>query len=844
MSFRRRPITAGHDDMVMLSKANDNEITKNLKTRYDSDFIYTYIGEVLIAVNPFKSIPIYSDDFIEKYTGVNMSENPPHIYAIGDDMYKNLMIDKENQCVIISGESGAGKTVNAKFIMEYLSKISGGVGEIERVKSVIIATNPLLEAFGNAKTVRNNNSSRFGKYFTIKFDHGGQPIGGDIRSFLLEKTRVSGQQNGERNFHIFYQLIAGLTNRNENFNFAVHAAENYHYLNTTGTFEADGIDDLAEFQEMEEALGLCGITDKQIGEIYCILSGILHLGNIYFEDAGNDSAFVSDYVQGQGAGLDAVSQTLMVNKDALNDALLTQVVKIGREEISKTLNTTQADNARNSVSQGIYERLFDYLVEQVNRTLKTAASRQTLDVGVLDIYGFEIFDNNGFEQLCINFVNEKLQQIFIELTLKAEQEEYQREGIKWQEIKYKNNLPVCELIEGMRPVGIFAHMDDICKKSSAMDPSSVDDQIRNTLVHQCAGPYLSGSGNKFKIRHYAGEVDYSTTGFFEKNKNTLQRDLIICMQNSQHKFLSDLFLNKNDKLISHPQEQARGKKAPISAGSKIRKQANDLVKALTECRPHYVRCIKPNESKRPKDWEQKRVDHQVKYLGLAENIRVRRAGFAYRRTFDQFLQRYNILQYIDNPARARPPQPYANNPQGSMQGMQTILQHLSRDEWQFGQSKIFIKSPESVNLLEEQRERIYGLFARTIQRHLRNWVNSNKSATVKQEAANVVFQKKDRNRASLKRRFYGDYIGIDKRPDYKQYMDKKEQVIFSCSCSKFNGKMEELGGRFFIMSARRIQIIGWESKVTGFGVVFWKKRLRKKSNFSKKKNFLLISNRK
>ena len=275
-SFRKRPKTYGHDDMVMLLKASDKAIHDNLETRYKNDIIYHYIGEVLIAVNPYKMFPDqYNDKKIDEYQGIQMSENPPHIFAIGDDMYRNLLVDKEHQCVIISGESGAGKTVNAKFIMEYLSKISGGIGDIERVKQIILSTNPLLEAFGNAKTLRNNNSSRFGKYFNINFDHGGRPVGGTISNFLLEKTRVSGVQYGERNFHIFYMIMAGLADQKVADQYGLQGGpESFNYTGMSGDPVAEGIDDLKEFYDMEVALKTINITEQQIVTIYQILAGI------------------------------------------------------------------------------------------------------------------------------------------------------------------------------------------------------------------------------------------------------------------------------------------------------------------------------------------------------------------------------------------------------------------------------------------------------------------------------------------------------------------------------------------------------------------------------------------
>ena len=810
-SFRRKPRSAGVDDMVMLEKSKDNDIEKNLRDRYNVQSCYTYIGEVLIAVNPFKDFGIYNDDNIEKYTGANLCDNPPHIFAVGDDMYRNLMVDKENQCVIISGESGAGKTYNAKYIMEYLSKVSGGVGDIERVKSVIMATNPLLEAFGNAKTTRNNNSSRFGKYFTIKFDYGGQPIGGDITTFLLEKTRVSGIQNGERNFHIFYQLINGL-DQNSKRAFEIYDIQNYNYLTMNRGLDhcvAEGIDDREEFRDVQEALSLIGVGNDVMQNIFRMLSGILHLGNIVFEDSGaaDEHAVVND--------TDAVQRAatcLSVDPNELINSMCVKEFKIGNDVTEKGLNKDQAGSSRNSIAQGIYARLFDHLVKLINITLKIP-QEQLLDVGVLDIYGFEIFDKNGFEQLCINFVNEKLQQIFIELTLKAEQEEYAREGIEWRNIPYKDNKVLCELIQGKRPPGVFPLMDDVCKQNHAQEAEKVDPIICSTIVRSLQGEHLSGGNGRFTIHHYAGPVNYSPDGFFDKNRNTLLRNIIVCMQNSKNALLSELFNNENDRLISHPNAGAvRGHKRPPTAGATISKQSNALVEALTKCRPHYVRCIKPNEVKRYGDWDQERVRHQIRYLGLAENIKVRRAGFAYRRTFDQFLQRYNILAYADNPHQAQNPPKYNQNPQACQNLMNKILSdYLTSDEFQYGKTKVFVKSPESVNLLEEQRERVYDEFARIIQKHLKNYVNKSKVAAIKESANAVVFAKKERNRASIKRRFYSDYLGCDSNPMFRQFMGKKERIIFASKCVRYTGKMNEIQA-YLVVSNIKLQVLGWEVK--------------------------------
>jgi myosin-1 len=387
-------------------------------------------------------MPYFTDREVEIYQCAASYENPPHIWALSDHMYRNMLIESENQCVIISGESGAGKTVAAKFIMQYIAKVSGGGPNVQRVKAVILESNPLLEAFGNAKTVRNNNSSRFGKYFEIQFSRGGQPDGGKISNFLLEKSRVVGQGDGERCFHVFYQLISG-ADADMKETLGIANVDYYWYLNQSGTYTVDGTDDKKEFAETLHAMDVMDITPDTQTDILNIVAGILHIGNISFTEEGNYAVPEDD------GFLQFPAFLLGVEADSLRDKLTGRVVesKWGSksEIIQMKLNVEQATYTRDALSKSLYARLFDWLVQTVNKAMQK--DKEELTVGVLDIYGFEIFMKNGFEQFCINFVNEKLQQIFIELTLKAEQEEYVQEGIKWVPIDYFNNKIVCELIE-------------------------------------------------------------------------------------------------------------------------------------------------------------------------------------------------------------------------------------------------------------------------------------------------------------------------------------------------------------------------------------------------------------
>ncbi|CAB4008892.1 unconventional myosin-Ie-like isoform X2, partial [Paramuricea clavata] len=616
--------SSGVEDMVLLPKIQESSIVENLKKRFMDDLIYTYIGDVLIAVNPFKQLSYFTEKEIYQYQGAATYENPPHIYALADSMFRNMLIDIESHCVIISGESGAGKTVSAKFIMSYLAKVSGGGPNVQRVKDVILESNPLLEAFGNAKTVRNNNSSRFGKYVEIQFTRGGEPIGGKISNFLLEKSRVVLQNPGERSFHVFYQICAGSSSEDKEM-LGVSDASYFFYLNQSGTYEVEGTDDKKEYEETRMAMETMGISLEDQATVFQLVAGILHLGNVCFVEEGNYAKPENDEYLEFPAYLFGIEST------ALREKLISRVMDSkwgGKSEIiNMTLNVEQATYTRDALAKALYSRIFDYLVKRVNMAMKT--DKEEMNIGILDIYGFEIFEKNGFEQFCINFVNEKLQQIFIELTLKAEQEEYVQEGIKWTPIDYFNNKIVCDLIEAKRPQpGIMCILDDVCATMHAQGEGADMKLLQKLEGAISTHQHYNGFSSGFTIHHYAGKVTYEAEGFCERNRDVLFTDLIELMQSSSTPFLRQLF-------PENTQGERKGK--PTTLGSKIKTQANQLVDRLTKCTPHYIRCIKPNETKKARDWEGDRVKHQVEYLGLKENIRVRRAGFAYRREFDKFL---------------------------------------------------------------------------------------------------------------------------------------------------------------------------------------------------------------
>uniref|UniRef100_A0A803T1Z3 Myosin motor domain-containing protein n=1 Tax=Anolis carolinensis TaxID=28377 RepID=A0A803T1Z3_ANOCA len=645
-----------------------------------------------------------------------------------------------------SGESGAGKTVAAKYIMGYISKVSGGGEKVQHVKDIILQSNPLLEAFGNAKTVRNNNSSRFGKYFEIQFSRGGEPDGGKISNFLLEKSRVVSQNECERNFHIYYQLIEGAT-ADQKHNLGIMTPDYYYYLNQSETYVVDGTDDRSDFQETMNAMDVIGIArqDKQL--VVQIIAGILHLGNIGFQEQGN-------YAQVENPDLLAFPAYLLgIDKDRLNDKLTSRKMDSkwgGRSEsINVTLNVEQASYTRDALAKGLYSRVFDFLVESINRAMRKP--NEEYSIGVLDIYGFEIFQRNGFEQFCINFVNEKLQQIFIELTLKAEQEEYVQEGIKWTPIEYFNNKVVCDLIENkLNPPGIMSILDDVCATVYAKGDGA--DQTLLQKLQSAVGTHehFNGSSGGFVVHHYA-DISFRFLSAF----------------------IRTLFPEKLDS-------DKKGR--PTTAGSKIKKQANDLVNTLMKCTPHYIRCIKPNETKRPRDWEESRVKHQVEYLGLKENIRVRRAGFAYRRLFQKFLQRYAILT----------PETWPRWRGDGRQGVQHLLRsvNMDADQYQMGRTKVFVKNPESLFLLEEMRERKFDGFARVIQKAWRRHIAIRKYEQMREEASHILYNFKERRRNSINRNFVGDYLGMEDKPELRQFLAKRERIDFADSVTKYDRRFK------------------------------------------------------
>ncbi|QUC23686.1 uncharacterized protein UV8b_07927 [Ustilaginoidea virens] len=776
----------GVSDLTLLSKVSNEAINDNLRKRFEGGSIYTYIGHVLVSVNPFRDLGIYTDQVLDSYKGKNRLEMPPHVFAIAESAYYNMKAYHDNQCVIISGESGAGKTEAAKRIMQYIASVSGEQsGDIKKIKEMVLATNPLLESFGNAKTLRNNNSSRFGKYLQIHFNSSAEPVGADITNYLLEKSRVVGQITSERNFHIFYQFTKGASRHYQEL-FGIQKPETYVYTSQSKCFDVDGIDDVADFQDTLNAMKIIGLGQSEQDEIFRMLAAILWIGNVQFREDDNGYAAVADQ-----SVVDFVAYLLEVTPDQIIHAITIRILTPRNGEVIESpANPSQAIATRDALAKAIYSNLFDWIVERINKSLK---SRQTSanTVGILDIYGFEIFEKNSFEQLCINYVNEKLQQIFIQLTLKTEQEEYAREKIQWTPIKYFDNKVVCDLIEQIRPPGVFSAMKDATKTAHA-DPAACDRTFMQS-INGMSHAHLTPRQGSFIVKHYAGDVSYTVDGITDKNKDQLLKGLLNLFQHSGNHFVHTLFPQQVDQ---------DNRKQPPSAGDRIRTSANALVDTLMKCQPSYIRTIKPNEKKSPTEYNSPNVLHQIKYLGLQENVRIRRAGFAYRQSFDKFVERFFLL----SPATS-----YAGEYtwQGSTEdAVKQILKDTSipKEEWQLGVTKAFIKAPETLFALEHMRDRYWHNMATRLQRMWRAYLAYRaESATriqrmwrkkrtgaeylqLRDHGHKLLQGKKERRRMSLlgSRRFLGDYLGINATAGPGAQIRRavnissNDRVVFSC----------------------------------------------------------------
>ncbi|KAI9664300.1 MAG: hypothetical protein M1829_005855 [Trizodia sp. TS-e1964] len=692
------------DDMAELTHLNEPSVVHNLHMRYQADLIYTYSGLFLVAVNPYSPLPIYTNEYIKMYKGRSRDDTKPHIFAMADEAFQNLVQEGENQSILVTGESGAGKTENTKKVIQYLAAVATsetlgakiGAKPLSNLSQQILRANPILESFGNAQTVRNNNSSRFGKFIRIEFTRSGQIAGAFIDWYLLEKSRVVRINSSERNYHIFYQLLNGAEKSlKDEFFLADKDSSDFCYTEGGNDIVA-GISDQDEWQCLMEAFSVMGFSKLEQKATLRAVAAVLHLGNITVmkESLRLDQACLSPQAQQRA---EIVCRLLGIPLEPFIKGLLHPRVKAGREWVEKVQTPEQVRLTIDALSKGIYERGFGDLVTRINRQLDRTGvgADDSHFIGVLDIAGFEIFEENSFEQLCINYTNEKLQQFFNHHMFVLEQEEYARERIEWKFIDFGHDLqPTINLIELPNPIGIFSCLDEDSVMPKATDKSFTE-KLHSLWDRKSPKYRRSLFTQGFMLTHYAAEVEYSTEGWLEKNKDPMNDNITRLLAGSTDKHIACLFADCAYSDDSQGALRSRVKKGLFrTVAQRHKEQLSNLMNQLNSTHPHFVRCIIPNHKKKPKQFSTPLVLDQLRCNGVLEGIRIARTGFPNRLTFPEFRQRYEVL--------------CKNVPKGYTEGQkaaQTMLQELGLDSSVFrvGLTKVFFRAGVLAEL-EDQRD--------------------------------------------------------------------------------------------------------------------------------------------
>nr|XP_008196520.1 PREDICTED: myosin heavy chain, muscle isoform X11 [Tribolium castaneum] len=709
------------EDMSNLTYLNDASVLHNLKQRYYAKLIYTYSGLFCVAINPYKRFPVYTNRCAKLYRGKRRNEVPPHIFAISDGAYVNMLTNHENQSMLITGESGAGKTENTKKVIAYFATVGASTKKSEEqakkgnLEDQVVQTNPVLEAFGNAKTVRNDNSSRFGKFIRIHFGPTGKLAGADIETYLLEKARVISQQSLERSYHIFYQMMSGAVKGLKEMCLLSNNVSDYYFV-AQGKTTIPNVDDAEELLITDQAFDVLGFTQEEKDNIYKITAAVMHMGCMKFKQRGREEQAEPD---GTEEG-ERVAKLLGIEAPGLYNALCKPRIKVGAEFVTQGRNVNQVNYSVGAMSKAMFDRLFKFLVKKCNETLDTKQKRQHF-IGVLDIAGFEIFDYNGFEQLCINFTNEKLQQFFNHHMFVLEQEEYKAEGIQWTFIDFGMDLLACiELIE--KPMGILSILEE-----ESMFPKATDKTFEEKLNTNHLGkspnflkpkpPKPGQQAAHFAIGHYAGNVPYNITGWLEKNKDPLNDTVVDLYKKGTNKLLVEIFAD-------HPGQsgapdagggKGRGKKGGgfATVSSAYKEQLNNLMTTLRSTQPHFVRCIIPNELKQPGVIDSHLVMHQLTCNGVLEGIRICRKGFPNRMVYPDFKLRYKILA-----ASA------IRDDMAPEKASQVILEtiNLDAEQYRLGKTKVFFRAGV-LGQMEELRDERLGKIVTWMQSWVRGYLS-------------------------------------------------------------------------------------------------------------------------
>ncbi|GAB6030643.1 hypothetical protein CHUAL_007499 [Chamberlinius hualienensis] len=704
-------LEVGVSDALLLESLTEDSFISNLHQRFKRDQIYTYIGNMVISVNPYKRLSIYNSEIIEAYQTHNMYGLPPHIFALADNAYEAMKSRNQDQCLIIYGESGSGKTESAKMLLQYVTASGKDVDTAHSVRIQLLNCNVILEAFGNAKTARNDNASRFGKFLDIEYDFKGDPVGGIINNFILEKSRVTNVSSGERNFHIFYQLLTGAEVQFLKSLKLHRNIESYNILKVRN-YHLETMDDKNMFFRLKKAFEDVGFSAEEVSALFQIVAVVLKLGNIEFLPHANMDGTEGCVIQNEYE-IDDVCDLLRCEVQLIQSALTQKMVEARLELLMTDLTATEASCTRDLLCKSLYNRLFLWIIGKINECIKFKKQRSRRSLGILDMYGFEVFEKNSFEQLIINYCNERLQNLFIETSLKLEQEEYAKEGIQWTPVDFYNNDAICDLIDKNNN-GILAILDEESLRMGHV----TDDSLLKRIDQQCGQDRHYESSNctsnpsstplpdcSFRIRHYAGKVIYSIKGMLEKNNDLLSRDLTCALYQCDHLLIKTLFPEGNPKRTTL--------KRPTTVATQFKISLNALLKTIQSRTPHYVCCIKPNELKQPRIFEMALVQHQVRYLGLMETLQLQLVGFAFHQPYDAFLARYKMLSLNTWPTWRGLP----------AEGITYLLRDLPipSSEYSFGRTQIFIRSSATMFDLEEFRRLRLDELACLIQKTFRGW---------------------------------------------------------------------------------------------------------------------------
>ncbi|XP_078002285.1 myosin-IIIb [Phascolarctos cinereus] len=771
------------DDLVNLEVLDEDTIIHQLQKRYADLQIYTYVGDILIALNPFQNLSIYSPRFSKLYHGVKRSSNPPHIFASADAAYQGMVTFSKDQCIIISGESGSGKTESAHLIVQHLTFL--GKANNRALREKILQVNPLVEAFGNACTAINDNSSRFGKYLEMMFTPTGAVMGAKISEYLLEKSRVIKQAVGEKNFHIFYYIYAGLYHQKKISEYSLPEKKPPRYIdNETGRVMEDIIAKESygkQFEEIQHCFKIIGFTDEEVHSVYRILAAILNTGNIEFASISSEHQTDKSEVPNSVA-LENAATLLGISSEEFQEALTSHCVVTRGETIIRTNTVDKAADVRDAMSKALYGRLFSWIVNRINTLLQPdtcSRAERGMNVGILDIFGFENFQRNSFEQLCINIANEQIQYYFNQHIFALEQMEYQNEGIDATVVEYEDNRPLLDMFL-QKPMGLLSLLDEESRFPQATDLTLVDkfeDNLRCKYFWRPKRVELC-----FGIQHYAGKVLYDAFGFLEKNRDTLPADIVMVLRTSENKLVQQLFsipLTKTGNLaqararvtaasrslppqlsagrvkvdtlevMKHPEETTNMKRQTVA--SYFRYSLMDLLSKMVVGQPHFVRCIKPNDDREALRFSRERVLVQLRYTGILETASIRQQGYSHRILFEEFVKRYYYLAF-----RAH------QSPLANKESCVAILEKSKLDHWVLGKTKVFLKyyHVEQLNLLLRE---VIGTVV-VIQAYAKGWLGARRYKRVKE------------NREKCAVTIQAAWRGYDARRKFKKISNRRSEA--------------------------------------------------------------------